>query len=107
MKRLDRAAFAATLMLALFPTLAAAEADRVPLTARVAIRDLDLATAAGQRHFRERVRRAAAMACGNAADLRERSDVLRCQAEMRDDAQVRLAALTRARGIELAANIAR
>ncbi len=107
MNRLDRAACAATLMLALSPTVAAAEPDRMTLTARVVIRDLDIGTAAGQQLFRERVRRAAAMACGTATDLRERFDVLRCQAEMRDDARVRLAALTRARGIELAANASR
>lgn len=107
MTRLARAASAATLMLALLPTVAAAAPEREALTARIGIRDLDLGTAAGQQHFRERVRRAAAMACGTATDLRERFDILRCQAEMRDDAKVRLAALTRAHGVELAANASR
>lgn len=107
MNRFDRAAHVATLMLALLPAIAAAEPDRVALKARVAIRDLDLGTAAGQQHFRERVRRAATIACGTPTHLDERSDVLRCQAEIRDDAQARLAALIRARAIQLAANAPR
>lgn len=103
MTRLDRAALAATLMLTLVPAIATAEPARVAHTARIVVRDLDLATAAGQQHFRQRAQRAAAMACGTAADIRDRLDVLRCQAEMRSEAQARLAALSHARETELAA----
>lgn len=107
MNRFDFAALAAALTLAASPSLATADPGRVSLTARVAVRDLDLATPAGQQQFRQRVARAAAVTCGTAVDIRDRFDVLRCHREMRDDAQVRLAALTRARGIELASNTRR
>lgn len=103
MNRFDFAALAASLTLAFSPTVAAADTDRLSLTARVAVRDLDLTTDAGQRQFRRRVERAAAMTCGSGMNIRERLDVLRCHSEMRKDAQVRLAALTRARRVELAA----
>ena len=103
MTRLDRAALAATLMLTLTPATVTAEPDRVARIARNVVRDLDLAAAAGQQHFRQRARRAAAMACGTAANIRDRLDVLRCQAEMRREAQVRLAALSHARETKMAA----
>ena len=103
MTRLDRAALAATLMLTLTPATVTADPDRVARAARIVVRDLDLATSAGQQHFRQRARRAAAMACGTAANIRDRLDVLRCQAEMRKEAQVRLAALSHARETEMAA----
>ncbi|MEH3121317.1 MAG: UrcA family protein [Sphingomonas phyllosphaerae] len=107
MNRFDFAALAASLTLALLPSVAAADANRVALTARVAVHDLDLTTDAGQRQFRRRVDYAAAMICGSGMNLRDRLDVLRCHSEMRKDAQVRLAALTRTRGVELAAVTAR
>lgn len=102
MNRFDLAALAATLTLALSPTVATADPDRRSLTTRVTIHDLDLGTAAGQMQFRRRVDHAAALACGTGTDFRDRLDVLRCHGEMRKDAQVRLAALTRAQGIALA-----
>lgn len=103
MNRLDFAALAATLTFCLSPTTATADADRVPLTARIAVRDLDLASRVGQRQFRRRVDHAAASTCGVGMSIRERLDVLRCHTEMRRDAQIRLAALAHSRKIEVAA----
>lgn len=103
MIRFHRAALAATLTLALAPLHADAQANRVPVTAHITVRDLDFGNAAGRRAFELRVRRAAALHCGTATELHTRFDILRCRAEMRDDAQVRLAALTHRRAVELAA----
>ncbi|MEH3104559.1 MAG: UrcA family protein [Sphingomonas phyllosphaerae] len=103
MNRFDRAALTALLTLAFSSSPALAQPDRVTFTARVAVNDLNLATVAGQYHFRQRARRAAIKVCGHPFDIRDRFDVLRCQAEMGKDAQLRLAALTHARGVELAA----
>ncbi|MEG8039264.1 UrcA family protein [Sphingomonas sp. LR60] len=107
MNRFHFAALAAALTLAMLPSISTADPGRVPLTARVTVRDLDLATLVGQKQFRQRVAHAAVVTCGTAFDIHDRLDVLRCHREMRNDAQVRLAALTRARAIELASNTRR
>jgi UrcA family protein len=102
---LDRAALAAMLTLAFAPLAASADPVRTPVVAQIVVRDLDLGSAAGQQAFNARVRRAATAHCGVAGiDLHARLDVLRCRQEMLSDAQVRLASLTSARRIELAAS---
>ena len=103
MKRFDFAALAAMLTFAFSSTAAFADADRLPLTARITVRDLDLTTDVGQRKFRQRVGGAAASTCGVGMSVAERLDVLRCHTEMRKDAQIRLAALTHSHKIEVAA----
>lgn len=103
MIRFHRAALAATLTLALAPLHAQTQANRVPVTAHITVRDLDLGNAAGRKAFELRVRRAAATHCGAATGLHMRFDILRCRAEMRENAKVRLAALTHRRAVELAA----
>ncbi|KTT76728.1 UrcA family protein [Sphingomonas endophytica] len=103
MTRFDRAALAAALALAPISTAASAEAMREHVSASVSVHDIDFSTSAGRSAFQARVRRAARHTCGTSYDLRGRSDMLRCRGEMMKDGEVRLAALTRARGTELAA----
>lgn len=103
MSRLDRAALAATLMLVVSPTAASAQQDLVPLTARIAICDLNRGTTAGQQQLGLRVRHAASRICSTPVDIRDWPDVLSCQTEMRRVLQVRLAALVGERRIKPAA----
>lgn len=104
MIRFDHAACAAALTLALMPVVANAEPERVAVTARIAVRDLDLYSRAGKASFDARVRHAASLRCGVAGrDLLARRDMQRCRDEMLDNARVRLAALTTSHPVELAA----
>ena len=78
------AAFSVAALAAALPTpaLAAMPGERVSVT--VQTRDLDLSSKAGQSSLRQRLRFAAAEACGeaSAADPAGRREVRRCRAEL-------------------------
>ncbi|MEP9403372.1 UrcA family protein [Sphingomonas sp. VNH70] len=81
----------ATAALSCLSSVAHAEA-REPVSARVSYAGLDLTSAAGRRTLDARIDRAVRRACvSNASGLRALADVARCRAEMRQDAQVRVA----------------
>ncbi|MGN5374557.1 UrcA family protein [Sphingomonas hankookensis] len=86
-------ALAATAAACLSPVAHAEERERV--TVRVSYAGLDLASVEGRRILDARIDRAAFNACqSRATGLLRISDERRCRAEMRSDAQVRLAQLT-------------
>ncbi|MEH3039759.1 MAG: UrcA family protein [Sphingomonas paucimobilis] len=69
--------------------------EREPVSARVSVAGLDLASVEGRRILDARIDRASLHACqSRAIGLRGRADELRCRGEMRRDAQVRVAQLT-------------
>ncbi len=68
--------------------------QREPVSARVSVAGLDLASIEGRRILDARIDRAALRVCQSGAiGLLGRQDELRCWTEMRRDAQVRLAQL--------------
>lgn len=86
-------AVAATVVACMPP--AANAQQREPVSARVSVAGLNLATAEGRRALDARIDRAALNACqSRAIGLLGRQDELRCRTEMRNDATVRLAQLT-------------
>ncbi len=67
--------------------------DRVPVTARVMIADLDLLQPAGQAALRTRIHRAAMAACATEMPgLAGASDAARCRREMEQDGTAQIAA---------------
>jgi UrcA family protein len=81
----------------------AAAQDRVPVTARVMIADLDLAHPAGQAALKARIHHAAIAACASdMPGLVEASDVARCRREMEQDGTAQIAARV-SRNVEVAA----
>lgn len=89
-----------TRLVAIAATLAAclssaAHADvREPVTARVSVAGLDLASAEGRRILDARIDRAAQRVCrSRLLGLRGTADEQRCREEMHRDAQVRVAQL--------------
>lgn len=69
--------------------------EREPVSVRVSVAGLDLASAEGRRILDARIDRAALNACqSRATGLLRIADEQRCRKEMRRDAQVRVAQLT-------------
>jgi len=69
--------------------------ERVPVTARVTIADLDLARATGRATLHARIHRAAMAACAiGAPGLAGISDAARCRSEMERDGSAQIAART-------------
>ncbi|WP_242416721.1 UrcA family protein [Sphingomonas panni] len=69
--------------------------QREPVSARVSVAGIDLASVEGRHILDARIDRAALRVCqSRAIGLLGRQDELRCRTEMRNDAQVRLAQLT-------------
>ncbi|MFW2829845.1 UrcA family protein [Sphingomonas sp. ID0503] len=92
---LRKAAFAATAALCL-PSAAFASAEAVqPVNLRVETGDLDLASTTGKARLELRTHNAIARACApRNQSYAEREDAQRCRAEMRTNADAKLAALT-------------
>ena len=68
--------------------------QREPVSARVSVAGLDLASVEGRRILDARIDRAAMRACrSHATGLLQVADEQRCRKEMRGDAQVRVAQL--------------
>jgi len=68
--------------------------EREPVSARVSVAGLDLASVEGRRILDARIDRAARHVCrSHTIGLRGRADELRCRGEMHRDAQVRVAQL--------------
>lgn len=97
--------FAVAVSAILFVCASSAQAQiRERVTATVRYSDLDLRRADQRAQFGERVRRAAAIACGPITqDMQRNIDIHRCRSEMRADAVVQVAALTTA-PVALASN---
>ena len=77
---------------------AARAEEREPVSARVSVAGLDLASVEGRRILDARIDRAALHVCrSRAIGLLGRADELRCRTEMRRDAQVRVAQRTPAK----------
>jgi UrcA family protein len=78
--------------------------DREPVQKRVAYADLDLSTPAGQAALRQRIHKAASLACQSSLDgIKAAQDRSQCMREMQKDGQLQLASLVSDRGLQLAA----
>lgn len=98
---------AAMAAFACLPAAAHAE-TRDPVTAKVSLAGIDLNSVEGRRIFDARLIRAARHACvSRAAGFRAIRDSQQCEAEMRRDADVRVAALTRRQPVEVASRTTR
>lgn len=93
MKNLRTAALAAMAVAGLAAAMPAA-AERATMSGRVEVADLNLGTPAGQATFRQRVRFATEIACGDSSRTSDMvADLDRCRTEMRQDGEAKLAAL--------------
>ncbi|VVT18992.1 conserved hypothetical protein [Sphingomonas aurantiaca] len=103
MKIFISVASAAIVGACLFSTAASASSVREPVSVRVSHAGLDLTSAAGRTLFQRRLQSAIARACEpRTSGLDAFADAHRCRQEMTADASVKMAALLRRDGTQLA-----
>jgi UrcA family protein len=103
MKIVQNAAAAAIFALCALSPVQAGAQTRVPVSARIAIADLNLAHPAGRASLERRLNAAARRACGTIAPgVHDRSDTQRCYREMMADGRQQLARRSDTKMVELA-----
>lgn len=103
MKIVQNAAAAAIFALCALSPVQAGAQTRVPVSARIAIADLNLAHSAGRASLERRLTAAARSACGTiTASVHDRSDTQRCYRETMTDGRQQLARRSDGKLVELA-----